>query len=113
MFMVIDIENITLGRINNKFGKSRSGRLFLTKEYRDFKAILTMTCRKIQVPPPYHVVIEFTGQSDIDAHIKPILDALETAGVLDNDKNVYQLSVLKRKAQAKETRLTVAVETIK
>ena len=115
MVTVIDLENVHLACINQKFGHNpKTGRLFATAQYKDFKKLLVMSAKKGAIKAPYHVKIEFSGRADIDAHIKPILDSLQIAGVIDNDKNVKYLEVLKRDLQKKgETRVTVGVETIK
>ncbi len=114
MVTVIDIENVHLACINQKFGYNpRSGKLFSTQKYKDFKKLLTMSARKGSIEAPYHIDIQFTGNADIDSHIKPILDSLQDAGIIDNDKHVYLLTVHKEKPLHNETALKVCVETIK
>lgn len=115
MVTVIDLENVHLACINQKFGYNpKTGRLFATAQYKDFKKLLVMSAKKGAIKAPYHVKIEFSGRADIDAHIKPILDSLQIAGILDNDKSVMRLSVFKRNPERRgETRLKVGVETIK
>ena len=93
---VIDIENIKIASINNKYGVNRrTGNLFITPEYRDFKALMIASARKYKIDPPYIVQIEIGTYIDIDNCIKPILDALESRGIIDNDKNVLRLDVEK------------------
>ena len=107
---VLDAENIQLVSVNNKYTKNRSGRLILTNEYRQFKKTITTLCKKVKIDKPYEVKIWFSGRHDIDNCIKPILDGLQAAGVISNDKHVYKLNVTK--TTGKKTRLVVEVNTI-
>lgn len=107
---VLDVENIPIVSVNRKYIKGRNGRLILSREYREFKNNVAKLCRKCAIEKPYIVNISYSGRNDIDNSIKPILDALEFAGVLCNDKYVHELRV--RKIPAKHTRLIVEVETM-
>jgi Holliday junction resolvase RusA-like endonuclease len=93
MQKVIDIENIKLPSLNNKFmNRSYS----LTPEYRKFKEMIFRVAVKHKpVDPPYNVLIEFTGYTDIDNPIKCIIDGLQQKGIIDNDKNVLGLTINK------------------
>ena len=96
MIKVIDIDNIKLGRVNQKFGKnSKTNRLYLLKEYRDFKDLIQLITRKIRIEPPYAVKIEVQTYADIDSFIKPLLDGIQSAGTITTDKEVRHLVVIK------------------
>ena len=95
MMRVVELENIKIPSLNNKYGMNKyTGQLFLTKEYREFKKLIESNCIPCDVRPPYYVYIEVTGYNDIDNAIKPILDGIEGKAI-DNDKNVLRLVVEK------------------
>ena len=81
--------------INAKFGALKTGASYITKKYRDFKdaMILTFQGQKTEICPIENkvivrVVLHVGNRLDIDALEKPILDCLEKAGILKNDKLV-------------------------
>ena len=98
---ILDIENIKLPSINNKFGLDKKRmRLFVLKEYSDFKMLIhdyaiTTVAGQERIEPPYHVHVEYSGYVDIDAFIKPLLDGLESAGIIENDRYVQKLTIEK------------------
>lgn len=92
MTEVLNLENVKLARINNKYF---NGRFVLTNEYRDFKKLVAMSCRKGQIDPPYTVIMEFRSAADIDSHVKPVLDGLQNGHVLIDDSKVIELIVRK------------------
>jgi Holliday junction resolvase RusA-like endonuclease len=93
---VIDIDNIKLGRVNQKFGKNwKTNKLYLLDEYRKFKDLIQLITRKVKIDPPYAVKIEVETYADIDSFIKPLLDGIQTAGTITTDKEVRHLVVLK------------------
>lgn len=96
---VIDLKNIKLASINGKYDYNpKTGKLFLSPEYRKFKKFLIDEIKsntKLTINPPYYVEIRVKTYLDIDNCIKVILDACEESGVIDNDKHVYGLLVLK------------------
>lgn len=94
--LVLDIAEIQIASINNKFRKNSKGQLYLSPEYRQFKTDLTKCCRGVTLKPPYAVSIELSTATDADAPIKAILDALQDKGVIDDDANVLELSVRKK-----------------
>jgi Holliday junction resolvase RusA-like endonuclease len=111
---VIDISEITIASINGKYGKNHyTGRLFLNSKYRDFKKELVLRCRKCKIVPPYSVEINISSASDIDNSIKPILDSLQTKGVITDDKYVEVLTVIKQPIKrGKPGSIKVTVKTI-
>ncbi len=64
------------------------------------------------ITEPVRVMIEFENKlmnKDIDNQISSILDILQSAGVIKNDKQVFQLSAVKHKGEGS---CTVTVEVI-
>jgi Holliday junction resolvase RusA-like endonuclease len=113
MIKIIDIEGIKIASINQKYGFA-NGRAYLTKQYRDFKRLIVMPCKKFKLDGPYRLQIEFGGYIDIDAPIKCILDGIATAGVICNDREVYELKVIKYpQKKGADNWLIVHIETIK
>jgi Holliday junction resolvase RusA-like endonuclease len=109
--VVISLENVSLVSINQKYTMSR-GRMILSQRYRDFKTLLEMSCREIQMPGPYCVSIYVSTYLDADNIVKCTLDVLK-GRVIDDDKNVLQLFVYKNKIKRNELgSLIVIVETI-
>lgn len=102
---VIDLKNIKLTSINGKYGYNpKLKRFYLTPEYRKFKKLLTQEIKyntSITIKPPYYVEIRIKTNLDIDNCIKVILDALEDSGVIDNDKNILGLLILKQEIDKK------------
>lgn len=93
---VVDIENIKIPSINNKYGYNpKSGKLYLNGPYREFKKLLVSHCVDISIAGPYSVSIFIEGYLDIDNAIKVTLDAIQEKGVIDDDKNVLELNIIK------------------
>lgn len=93
---VLDLQNVQLASINAKYGVSKhTGRLFLTPAYRNVKQLVSMSCKKVEIMPPYSVSISLAIYSDIDNCVKPILDGLKDAGVITDDKHILALHVYK------------------
>lgn len=94
---VIYIENIKLVSINQKFGMNKlANKLYLNEPYRKLKDQLISACVNTSIKSPYNISIEMSAYVDIDNCIKVILDALQSKGVIDNDKNVLELLVNKK-----------------
>lgn len=77
-------------------------RPILSKEYRDWKErslflVLQQDHEKIQEPETVSIDMAVTPpdkrRRDIDNVIKPVLDLLETAEILENDSMVHRLNV--------------------
>jgi Holliday junction resolvase RusA-like endonuclease len=93
---VLDLKGADLISVNEKYGYNpKSGKLYLSSKYRAFKELIVANCVKEKIQSPYEVFIKLVANLDIDNPLKPILDGLESAGVIDNDKNVHCLVVLK------------------
>lgn len=111
--VVLSVEGIKIASINQKFLKRRDGRLFLNPAYRQFKNDLTICCRAVKIAPPYAVSIRIRTATDVDAPIKPILDALQAKGVIEDDKHILSLRVMKTPIQrGKHGSVEVIVETM-
>ena len=93
---IINLENIKVPSVNQKYGYNpQTKRAFVNREYTQFKKLLTASAVKMKVEPPYYVLIEKSCYIDIDNDIKIILDSLEDAGVIENDRSVLKLQVIK------------------
>lgn len=99
-----------LPRINRKMGATVVGgraRLFTTKEHKQTMEQLAWAFRSSWKGAPIdhyvdaHITIAMSKRTDTDAPVKSILDALEDAGVVENDKRVRDL-VVRREYQSDE-----------
>ncbi len=86
--------------VNRRSIRSRHGTIITSAVYRAFVTELTVEMLRqgkgYRVVGPADVTVLQYSAHDIDALIKPILDALEDANVIENDKLVTELSVTKR-----------------
>ena len=94
--MILDLNSVQLPRVNERYNKNFS----LTNAYRDKKQNLideiTLNCRGMKkVKSPYVVLIQVGTHLDIDSFVKPLLDAMQKAEVINNDKNVLALTIEK------------------
>ena len=113
---IVDLD-LKMSSINQRYGfNPKTGKLFNNSEYKQFKEALKQDMAQRHVKPvesPYYVDIYMETYVDIDAPIKAILDAMESYGVIDNDKNVLQLSVQKRQiGKGKKSKLQIVVDTL-
>lgn len=94
--VVLSLETVLLPRVNDKFNKNFS----LKQTYRSKKENLVREL-KIQnkglekIKPPYAVSVEVGTHYDLDAFVKPLLDSMQDAEVIDNDKNIFKMIVEK------------------
>jgi Holliday junction resolvase RusA-like endonuclease len=51
--------------------------------------------KAVKIKPPYSVSIELKTPTDIDAPLKAIFDALQSKGIIDDDKNILELKMRK------------------
>ena len=109
---IIDIENLYIPSINQKYGVGRNRKLFLTEEYKNFKKVIMYYCKKIKLTPPYRIIIGIKTYNDIDNSLKVIIDGIRKS--LSDDRDVLQLHVYKiRKKRGQLNSLIVFVEEIK
>jgi Holliday junction resolvase RusA-like endonuclease len=94
-----------LPRLNEKFGARsvrQKARLFTTGKYKrglsDMAAAFAAarTRAKIDFPVDCTLEVSMWKMLDTDAPIKAIMDALEAAGVLKDDRQIRHLTVLRR-----------------
>jgi Holliday junction resolvase RusA-like endonuclease len=113
MIEILNIET-KLPSVNKKTCVSRNtGRYYNNEEYENFKNIIFLLCKKVKIKKPYFVKINIETHVDIDNPIKPILDAIEKAGVIENDKYIEKLHINKKRIKRNEqNKLKVCVGTI-
>jgi len=108
---VIDLDNFKLVSVNRKYTIARNARkLILSGEYRTFKEQIGFFCKRdIQFESkPLSMRIHHSSNLDVDNPVKCIIDGLQEAGVIQNDKLIEDLHVtLDRK---KTGRLTVDID---
>jgi Holliday junction resolvase RusA-like endonuclease len=110
MTRVIDLNEVKLTSVNRKYILSK-GRLVLSKEYRDFKKMISLCCRKKQkwnIPIRVIIRFDYASRFDIDNPCKPILDGMQDAGIISNDAIIKQLFVIKDSGY-KKGRLTIDI----
>jgi Holliday junction resolvase RusA-like endonuclease len=91
---IIELENIKIVGINTRSRVMiRNGKPFYytDKKYKEFKKCLTDACINTTIQPPYSVTMHVSCYHDIDAVTKVVLDALEEANVINNDRHIYEL----------------------
>lgn len=84
--------------VNRRLIKARNGRFVLSPAYRAFKDSLHLTINTSGRPvAPHqgtlHVTVYQESNHDCDALLKPVIDAMEAAGVLKDDKQVMSITV--------------------
>jgi Holliday junction resolvase RusA-like endonuclease len=111
---IINIANLKFATINNKYGVNKhTGELYLTQEYKDFKNIILLKAKRGYIKSPYKIRIEAEIYQDYDNILKPIADALQAAGVIDNDKNIVEAHIIKTPVKKGQLgSLKVYLETI-
>jgi hypothetical protein len=101
--LILDIPNVKLARLNNKYMLSRN-RLILTPAYRDFKNYIIASVipfrNKIKFPV-YSMFINLITHLDIDSSIKVIIDGV-FEGLQENDSNLHYLVVDKKSCKRNE-----------
>ena len=99
---ILNIET-KLPTINSKLSiNKKTGKFFASQEYKNFKNIIYMFLKRIKVKKPYALYIEIETHIDIDNPIKPVLDAIEQSGIIDNDKYVERLYIDKKTIKRNE-----------
>jgi Holliday junction resolvase RusA-like endonuclease len=106
---------------NQRLGKSKYGNFYLKKGYRDFMTLLAWqaTLSRLQDPKwtgPFTRDIEVWievwvhGRRDVDSLVPVILDSLESASIISDDKQVVSLHVIKNhKKRGEKDRIVVFV----
>lgn len=113
--MLIFDKKIKLRSVNNKYSISRTtGRLFVKKEYREFKDCIKKNCLLSgEMQGPYSVKIDMETHLDIDNPVKAILDGMASAGIISDDKEILSLVVSKTKTKRnREGRLRIWLSSL-
>ena len=105
---VIDIKPLSVNR-------AWQGRRFKTKEYNEWlKLALALMGRKKMLKGDLSVHIDFyfkyVKKNDIDNPIKCLLDVITKAGWINDDRQIYYLSVCKK--QSNKERIEVIIKEI-
>lgn len=83
----------------NKWHGVRNGRIYQTKEYKAFKESLAYTLRAQKVPqfesPSVMIAATLPARFDHMNLVDPVCDALELAGVVENDNDLADVHILK------------------
>jgi len=83
------------------------GRWHASEEYRAFKDSMAWTLRghaeRFLGPVSVRLFVVLGAQMDTDAIVKPCLDALELAGIVENDNQVRHISVYRENRGKGET----------
>ena len=99
---VLFLNSVSLPRINDRYNKNFS----LKRIYTDRKAYLVWNIREqagnVKIDPPYAIKIEVGTHFDLDSFLKPLFDALQDVKVIDNDKNILYLEVIKAPVKRNE-----------
>ncbi len=83
-------------------------------EYKTFKDELTLTFRNLDFVPGNAIVAVsamLRPRRDLDSFIKPLFDALEAAGVVENDRMIKQF-VFNRLANVKQNEMEILEITV-
>ena len=98
----------------NRWTRQGKGRTYMSPEYRAFKESLAWTFAAASGPllaGPVEVSISLVTNFDIDNLLKPVLDSLQTAGVISNDNQVKELHVWKeRRGRKGQDQITIGVQ---
>lgn len=93
---VVDLENIKIVSVNQKYGVNpKTGIIYTDKKYKAFKLLVKSHCLRQFIEPPYSVTIEIDTYVDITNFEKCVIDGIQDAGIIDNDKNILKLTVFK------------------
>jgi len=109
MPVIFDEKNIPLVSVNRKNTRYHNGIIGTSGSYASFKKMIQFLSRRTKVHGPYAAIIEYSGKVDIDNFLKPTLDALQSAEVISNDREIECLVVFRKKRN--ENSLKISIET--
>ena len=94
--IILDLKAVELPNVNDRYKKG----FYLSETYKIRKESLRehieYNCKGMKkIKPPYSVNIMVGTHYDIDNFLKPLFDAMQKSGVIDNDKNIEKLTVEK------------------
>lgn len=93
MIKIIELQDVKLTGINSKY---ISKRYVLSSGYRKTKELIKDSCVDIpKIEGNFKLKVILTTYKDIDALIKPIMDSIEDAGIIENDRYCLGLNVIK------------------
>jgi crossover junction endodeoxyribonuclease RusA len=103
----------------NTYYRNFNGRMVLSAKGREFKQLVAEYVIENRVPKLGDAKLKVTiimrprdkRKTDVDSRIKATLDALENAGVFDNDYQVEHLEVI-RGEPIKDGKIVVTIEEI-
>lgn len=109
---ILNIET-KLPSINSKLSiNKKTGRFFASQDYKNFKNIIYMFLKRIKVKKPYALYVDIETHIDIDNPIKPVLDAIQESGIIDNDRNIERLYIDKKSIKRNEqNRIKIKIGT--
>ena len=95
--MELILDDLDVPSINRKYNYNpKIGRFFVDGQYKAFKKLLVDNLTgSAAAEPPYYVAVFWHTYHDIDNSIKVILDALQESGIIQNDRDILQLSITK------------------
>ncbi len=93
------------------------GRFRINPAYKAFKESVAWTCKleneHFEGPVSVRLFIELNPRIDAQNVIKPVLDALEIAGIIKNDKQVRSFSFYREdRAPREEDKIGISVKEI-
>lgn len=116
--IVLDVDNIKLPSINQKFGgiNPKTGKMFIAGGYKQMSGMMIDLMRAYNnigsIPAPYSVKIEVETYLDIDNYIKCVIDSLARNHIIGDDKDVLHLEVHKKyRKKGGGSRIKVEVTT--
>ena len=106
---------------NRRLEKGKYGNIYLNRKYQGFEKGLTYLLmayntdkRALAGEVRVHLDFTISAARDIDSLIKPVLDCLQKARIVKNDKQITRLFVSKNaKKRREEDRIRVMVEEVR
>jgi len=101
MIKIFDMDPIKCISVNNKTCRYKNGKIGNNPEYNDFKSLISISVealrrnRRINIEPPYKLLYIYYGYKDDDNIEKPVRDALQESGIINNDKNIKYTTHIK------------------
>jgi len=80
---------------NKRLSRMKNGHYYTTKEYKEIKQLYINSFEKIKLEKPYKFAIYVYTYKDIDNVLKPIFDAMQEKGIIEDDKYIIHLDVRK------------------
>ena len=105
---------------NRRLETNRYGTIYLNPSYRAFKRGLILLLRNynrsrppLAGPVSVHLDLKISSLRDIDSLAKPVLDCLQKARIINNDRQITRLFITKENKRRRELdRIRVLVDGI-